>query len=200
MEHEEFIRSGARTMTTVNRGALCCGGECAAVRVAISLWRFSHKPIRPFHAAQEICYGSESVWILRCSSWTLSTGCLQGQNVLFVRRWIFFFLLILFLFFVTPLSAHRTSVPHKVVPSVCASYERKVLAVCALCSFSDPQSRDCHVCVGTYFKNCPKSSQMFSQPGHLHTPWPYRGWVPPLSSCSELKKREAGTLGHWIIG
>lgn len=39
----------------------------------------------------------------------------------------------------------------------------------------------------SYFKNCPKSSQMFSQPGHLHTPWPYRGWVPPLSSCSELE-------------
>ena len=23
---------------------------------------------------------------------------------------------------------------------------------------------------GTYFKNCPKSSQTLSQPGHLHTP------------------------------
>lgn len=43
----------------------------------------------------------------------------------------------------------------------------------------------------TYLKNCPKSSQSFSQPGHLHTPWPYSGWVPPLSSCRELKQRKS---------
>lgn len=40
----------------------------------------------------------------------------------------------------------------------------------------------------TYLTNCPKSSQRVSQPGHLHSPCPYRGWEPGVSSWEELQR------------
>lgn len=38
----------------------------------------------------------------------------------------------------------------------------------------------------TYLINWPRSSHRVSQPGHLHSPCPYRGWEPGVSSWEEL--------------
>lgn len=38
--------------------------------------------------------------------------------------------------------------------------------------------------------NWPRSSHRVSQPGHLHSPCPYRGWEPGVSSWEELGGRD----------
>ena len=44
----------------------------------------------------------------------------------------------------------------------------------------------------TYLINWPRSSHRVSQPGHLHSPCPYRGWEPGVSSWEELGGQEEG--------
>lgn len=57
----------------------------------------------------------------------------------------------------------------------------------------------------TYLINWPRSSHRVSQPGHLHSPCPYRGWEPGVSSWEELQgrgRRGSGTLNTpaaWVL-
>lgn len=44
----------------------------------------------------------------------------------------------------------------------------------------------------TYLINWPRSSHRVSQPGHLHSPCPYRGWEPGVSSWEELGGQQGG--------
>lgn len=46
----------------------------------------------------------------------------------------------------------------------------------------------------TYLINWPRSSHRVSQPGHLHSPCPYRGWEPGVSSWEELGGQQGGGL------
>lgn len=42
----------------------------------------------------------------------------------------------------------------------------------------------------SYFRNDGKSSHTASQPGHLHTPCPYRGWLWGCSSWDRLEEKQ----------
>lgn len=92
MEHEEFIRSGACTMTTVN-GGLCCGGKCAAVRVAISFWSFFTNLSGPSTPGRR--FVMDQSWFESCTAraepcqlavWKVKMCSLTGSDVSFVRK------------------------------------------------------------------------------------------------------------------
>lgn len=115
MEHEEFIRSGACTMTTVN-GGLCCGGKCAAVRVAISFWRFFTNLSGPSTPGRR--FVMDQSWLESCTAWAepcqlavwkVKMCPLKGSDVFFVR----------------PLSAHRKEVLCHKGGNFCVIHNRK---------------------------------------------------------------------------
>lgn len=60
MEHEEFIRSGSSTMTTVN-GAFVVELSVRPCGLPLALTLFSlHRPVRLVHATQVICCGCDA--------------------------------------------------------------------------------------------------------------------------------------------
>lgn len=145
-------------------GGLCYWGKCASVQVAISFDFFFFFP-QTYPAHP--WHRGDLLWTGPCNA-TMEPcppRCHHGQNVAFERQQ----------------SSFRGALCFIVGVELEPDSWIDIL----------PGVKSLHV---SYFKNCPKSSQSFSQPGHLHTPWPYSGWVPPLSSCRELKQRKGSTF------